>query len=57
MVSIEHLKTLKCYTFSRKKVFQLFAVSVVMKMKKIFGEKESIEILKMIGFINIWKSS
>ena len=44
VVSIENLKILKYYTFSKKYKFSLlFAVSVTMKKKK-FREEESIEI-------------
>ena len=34
-----------------KKAFLLFTVSVVMNIKKIFKEEDSIEILKIIGLI------
>ena len=49
VVSIENLKNLK-YDTSYKKhwFFLLFAVSATMKIKKIFKEEESIEILKIV---------
>ena len=43
-------KKLEYYIFL-KEVFLLFTVSVVMNMKKIFKEKDSIEILKIVGLI------
>ena len=53
VVTTENLKNLKYHTSQKKhKFFQLFAVSVKMKMKKISKIEESIEILKILGFIN-----
>ena len=52
VISIENLKTLK-YKFSIKHWFiLLFVKSVAVKIKNIYKEEESIEILKIIGLIN-----
>ena len=52
VVSIENLKILKNHTFSKKhQFFQLFAVSAIMKMKKIVKKEESLEKLKILGLI------
>ena len=46
-------KKLEYYIFL-KEVFLLFTVSVVMNMKKIFKEEDSIEIFEIVGlFANI----
>ena len=50
-VKIENLKKLK-YHILKKKVFLLLTASVVMNMKNIFKEKESIEISKILASIN-----
>ena len=39
-------------TFKKHKFFLLFAVSIVMNIKKIFKEKEFTEILKTLGWSN-----
>ena len=51
-VSIENLKNLKYHIFSKKDhFFLLFLVNIKMKMKKIFKEDESIEILKILRLL------
>ena len=50
VVTIENLKTLKYHIFSKKQ-FLLLAASVTIKMKEIFKEEESIEILKIAGLV------
>ena len=42
LVSTENLKTLKYHTFSKKQLFQLFAVGVEMKMKKCLEKKNQL---------------
>ena len=55
VVSIENLKILKYHTFPKKhQFFLLFTVSAKMKMKKIFKEEESVEILKFFGLLKIY---
>ena len=49
-INIENFKKLEYYIFL-KDVFLLFTKSVVMNMKKIFKEEDSIEILKIVGLI------
>ena len=39
-------------SYTKKKVFLLLTASVVMNMKNIFKEKESIEISKILASIN-----
>ena len=52
VVSIENSKILKYHTYFEKKLsFLLFAMSVAMKMKKIFKEEESIDLLQIRGLI------
>ena len=53
MASIENVKNLKCHTFSKKKTLVLCIICSKYKNEneKIFREKESIEILKIIGLI------
>ena len=48
MVSIKNLKPTILYILEKVLVL---SVNVAMKMKKIFKEKEWIEILKILGFI------
>ena len=50
-VKIENLKKLK-YHILKKKVFLFLTASVVMNMKNIFKEKESIEISKILASVN-----
>ena len=52
MVNIENLKTLKYHIFSRKKMF-LFIIcdKCGSENEKIFKEKESVEILKILCLI------
>ena len=50
-INRENLKTLNYHIFFKKQVFSLFAVTVVINMKKVFKEEESIEILKILGLI------
>ena len=52
-INIENSKKIKYCIFSKKhKIFLLVTVSVVMSMKKIFKEEESIEIFEILGLIN-----
>ena len=54
MASIENVKNLKCHTFSKKKktlVLCIICSKYKNENEKIFREKESIEILKIIGLI------
>ena len=50
MVNIDNLKTLEYHIFS-KQFFLLFAVSVKVKIKKIFKDEEPIKILKILDLI------
>ena len=50
-INRENLKTLNYHIIFKKQVFSLFAVTVVINMKKVFKEEESIEILKILGLI------
>ena len=45
-INRENLKTLNYHIFFKKQVFSLFAVTVVINMKKVFKE-----ILKILGLI------
>ena len=51
VISIENLKTWNYHIFSKKHSFLLFTVRVVMNIKRKFKEKDSIEILKILGLI------
>ena len=49
---MEDLKTAKYYTFlEEQQFFLLFAESVRIKMKKIFKNEESFEILKILDLV------
>ena len=47
-INIENLETLKYHIFFKKTLGLLFAVTVVMIIKNMFKEEESVEILKIV---------
>ena len=49
---IENLETLKYHIFFKKTLGLLFAVTVVMIIKNMFKEEESVEILKIVCLSN-----
>ena len=51
-ISIESFKSLKYYTFFIKQFFLLFVISAAVKNQTMFKEKETVEILKILGLIN-----
>ena len=51
-INIENLETLKYHIFFKKKLGLLFAVTVVMIIKNMFKEEESVEILKIVCLSN-----
>ena len=48
--NIENLKTLKCHAFKKTDVFIVYS-KFSHEYKKIFKEEESIEVLKILGWI------
>ena len=51
-INIENLETLKYHIFFKKTLGLLFAVTVVMIIKNMFKEEESVEILKIVCLSN-----
>ena len=49
---IENLETLKYHIFFKKTLGLLLAVTVVMIIKNMFKEEESVELLKIVGLSN-----
>ena len=50
-INTENLKTLKCHIF-KKNIKSIVYNKCGHEYKKIFKEEESIEVLKILGFIN-----